>query len=460
MVEESQASNARLRWLPAGSADPNPPATSQPTDDDEDDTTINRQRYVPDEDDPTIARPGLSHAERAAAVSSASITAPSLSSASISASIPNGAIAELSGDYEGPIRIVGQPQQIIDGRYQLVARIGTGGMGEVWEARQLPLDRVVAIKFLTHEEGGPRFLREAQSIIAVAHDGVVHVHDFGVTPDGVPYFVMDRLYGRTLDTVIREHGPLPWTRVRQIALELSDALAHAHARGVIHRDLKPSNVFMLDPPPVRGSSTKLIDFGIVKLLDGGQPKLTKTGYIQGTPAYMAPEQVLGEAVDGRTDVYGLGCLLYFMLTGRRPFEGATGTEALYSQIYVAPPTFSAVVPELNIPPTVEQMVFRALSKRPEDRFGDMQTMHAAIAAIPAAAIDISAGVSQSAAAMTGPAFARPAEISSFTPLPNPGSTAQGQRPREQGSQIGVVIGAAIFGAALLGLALVAWMIWG
>lgn len=445
MVQAPQASNARLRWLPADEQLGDRTIVEAGIDDD--DTTLNRRRYEPNDDDPTLARPGLG-------------------SASISASLPSTARVEQTGEYEGPVKLIGQAEQIIDGRYQLIARIGMGGMGEVWEARQVPLERRVAIKFLTHEEGGPRFLREAQSIIAVAHDGVVHVHDFGVTPDGVPYFVMDLLTGHTLDTLVRQHGPIPWTRVRRIALELSDALAHAHGRGVIHRDLKPSNVFVLEPAPARGSSTKLIDFGIVKLMDDHQPKLTKTGYIQGTPAYMAPEQVLGEAVDGRTDVYGLGCLLFFMLTGRRPFEGATGTEALYSQLYVPPPSFAEVAPGFGIPPRVEQLVMHALAKRADGRFVDMPSMHAAILAIPAAAIDMSASGSQAGAAISGPVFARPGELSSSMILPvpsapNPGSTTQGQRPREQGhEQLGVAIGAAIFGAALLALALVAWMTWG
>jgi serine/threonine protein kinase len=402
--------------------------------DDDDTTTINRQRALAGDDDPTLARVGPSAAELAAAV------------------LPSTAVIEQTGEQEGPVKLVGQANQLIDGRYQLVRRIGMGGMGEVWEARQLPLDRHVAIKFLTHEEGGPRFLREAQAIIAVAHDGVVHVHDFGVTPEGVPYFVMDLLTGRTLDVVIRQQGPMPWAHVRRIALELGDALAHAHGRGVIHRDLKPSNVFVLEPPPARGSSVKLIDFGIVKLLDAAQPKLTKTGYIQGTPAYMAPEQVLGEAVDGRTDVYGLGCLLYFMLSGRRPFEGATGTEALYSQLYLAPPPFGAVVPGLAIPPLVEQLVFRALAKRADERFPDMQSMHAAIASIPGVAIDMSSSGSLAGAAVSG-GYGHPSEMSSqIMPLP--------QAKRESQGQLGLVIGAAIFGAALLALGLVAWMIWG
>jgi serine/threonine-protein kinase len=422
--------------------------------DDDDTTTINRQRALAGDDDPTLARMGPSAAELAAASQSGQ--------AAVSAALPSTAVIEQTGEQEGPVKLVGQANQLIDGRYQLVRRIGMGGMGEVWEARQLPLDRHVAIKFLTHEEGGPRFLREAQAIIAVAHDGVVHVHDFGVTPDGVPYFVMDLLTGRTLDVVIRQHGPMPWEHVRRIALELSDALAHAHGRGVIHRDLKPSNVFVLEPPPARGSSVKLIDFGIVKLLDADQPKLTKTGYIQGTPAYMAPEQVLGEAVDGRTDIYGLGCLLYFMLAARRPFEGATGTEALYSQLYLAPPSFSAVVPGLAIPPLVEQLVFRALAKRADERFPDMQSMHAAIASIPGSAIDMSSSGSLAGAAVSG-GYGRPSEMSSLImPLPHQqvGSSASMQAKREPQGQLGLVIGAAIFGAALLALGFVAWMIWG
>ncbi|MCA9700912.1 MAG: serine/threonine protein kinase, partial [Myxococcales bacterium] len=177
-----------------------------------------------------------------------------------------------------------QPPKLLDRRYQLIGRIAVGGMGEVWEAHQVALGRSVAIKFLSHEEGGPRFRRAAQAIVAVNHERVVDVLDFGETEDGVPYFVMELLRGQPLDRLIqRQGGPLPWASVRRIGLEIADALAHAHAVGVIHRDLKPSNVLLLDDPPIGGSSTKLLDFGIAKLLDENQPKLTKTGYIQGTP---------------------------------------------------------------------------------------------------------------------------------------------------------------------------------
>nr|WP_255216561.1 serine/threonine-protein kinase [Pseudenhygromyxa sp. WMMC2535] len=297
-----------------------------------------------------------------------------------------------------PTLATNEPLPNIDPRYQLRSRIATGGMGEVWEAMHVSLGRPMAIKFLTHDEGGPRFLREAQAIAAIDHEGVVDVLDFGEADDGRPYFVMELVRGQPLDQLIHRQGsPLPWPSVRRIGLEISDALVYAHAAGVIHRDLKPSNVLLLDPPPLRGSSTKLIDFGIAKILDANKPKLTKTGTIQGTPAYMSPEQILGDEVDGRTDVYGLGCLLYFLLTGRKPFDGAAGTQALYHQIHNMPPRFAEVVPGLPIPAALEAIVFRALAKDKNARFESMAAMQHALASVP---VD-----TQASESVIGPSFA-------------------------------------------------------
>jgi eukaryotic-like serine/threonine-protein kinase len=201
----------------------------------------------------------------------------------------------------------------------------------------------------------------------------------------VPYFVMDLLEGQTLSKRVRTTGPLSWALVRNIALEVADALAQAHAVGVVHRDLKPSNVIVLDDPPQRGSSTKLIDFGIAKLLGESSPKLTDAGFVQGTPAYMSPEQVLGEDIDVRTDVYGLGCLLYFLLSAQRPFPDKSGTAALRAQLYEMPPSFAKVAPGQSIPPEVEALVFRAMAKEKHARFETMWDMQAAIIAIPPAA---------------------------------------------------------------------------
>jgi serine/threonine protein kinase len=272
--------------------------------------------------------------------------------------------------------------ELLDHRYQLLGQIGAGGMGEVWRARHVKLARDVAIKFLTNEEGGRRFELEAQAIAAINHTGVVDVLDFGETAQGVPYFVMELIQGETLSARVRRQGPLSWALVRNIALEVSDALAYTHAAGVIHRDLKPSNVIVLETPPPRGSSTKLIDFGIAKVLDTGKPKITKTGYIQGTPAYMSPEQVLAEPVDARSDVYGLGCLLYFLLSGRRPFPDKSGTAALRAQLYEQPPRFAEAVPGQGVPLDAEAVVFRAMAKDKTARFASMRELHAAILAIP------------------------------------------------------------------------------
>jgi serine/threonine-protein kinase len=357
----------RVSWSP------NIPRTA------DEEPTLSQQTRVhhrlPGDDDPTVARPGLRH--------EVDDDDPTISRKAL-AQVPAPAL--------------------LDRRYQLIRQIGQGGMGEVWEARHVQLDRRVAIKFLLHDEGGPRFKREAQAIVSIRHSGVVDVLDFGETEQGVPYFAMELLEGETLAHRVHRQGPLSWAFVRNIALEVSDALAHAHAAGVIHRDLKPSNVIVLDSPPSRGSSTKLIDFGIAKLLDADKPRLTKTGYIQGTPAYMSPEQVLGEAVDPRSDVYGLGCLMYFLLAGSKPFVDKKGAAALRAQIYETPPRFAELAPDLAIPPEVEALVFRAISKDKAARFQSMSEMLAAILAIPP-----DAGASLSGAAISRPSALLPRE---------------------------------------------------
>jgi serine/threonine protein kinase len=326
------------------------------------------------EDDPTIARPALQRSGTAVA---------ELDEPTVNDDDPTVNRKALT---------INEPAvELLDQRYQLLGQIGAGGMGEVWRARHVQLARDVAIKFLTNDEGGPRFRQEAQAIAAVRHTGVVSILDFGETapaaPAGetvqpVPYFVMELIEGETLSARVRRQGPLSWALVRNIALEVSDALAHAHGAGIIHRDLKPSNVIVLDAPPPRGSSTKLIDFGIAKLLDEGMPKLTKKGFIQGTPAYMSPEQVLGEPVDARADVYGLGCLLYFLLSGQRPFADKKGTAALRAQVNEMPPRFAEIAPGQSVPPDVESIVFRAMAKDKSARFASMLDLHEAILAIP------------------------------------------------------------------------------
>jgi serine/threonine protein kinase len=418
----------------------------------DDELTLSQQTRVHHravgDDDPTIARPGIRHE-------------PSDDDPTLQQILP-----------QTPVHT------LLDHRYQLICPIGKGGMGEVWQARHVQLDRPVAIKFLLHEAGGPRFKREAQAIVSIRHSGVVEVLDFGETEQSVPYFVMELLEGETLALRVHRQGPLSWAFVRNIALEISDALAHAHAAGVIHRDLKPSNVIVLDRPPPRGSSVKLIDFGIAKLLDDDQPRLTRTGYIQGTPAYMSPEQVTGEPVDARTDVYGLGCLMYFLLSGRKPFSEKKGGAALRAQVSETPQHFAELAPELAISAEVEALVFRAIAKDKSARFQSMLDMQAAILAIPP-----DAGASLSGAPVSPPVPWQPSEPAPDTTLTDrsaefsraglevgmsgsnpallsssyPPTTTPVREPRRTTEKLGLA--AAVVGSLLLIAAAIAGLVW-
>jgi serine/threonine protein kinase len=358
--------------------------------------------------------------------------------------------------------------ELLDQRYQLLGQLGAGGMGEVWRARHVQLARDVAIKFLTNDEGGPRFRLEAQAIAAVRHTGVVDVLDFGETAQAVPYFVMELIEGETLMARVRRQGPLSWALVRNIALEVSDALAHAHAAGIIHRDLKPSNVIVLDAPPSRGSSTKLIDFGIAKRLDESIPRLTNKGFIQGTPAYMSPEQVLGEPVDARADVYGLGCLLYFLLAGQRPFADKSGTAALRAQVNESPPRFAEIAPGQRVPPDVEAVVFRAMAKDMSARFASMRELHEAILAIPPDAgaslsmkrpEQMPASSGSGSLAGAGPSGAFPSPKNSVAP--SSASSSAGSRAGASGSSARekIELSLAVIGSLLLVIAAIAALVW-
>ena len=256
------------------------------------------------------------------------------------------------------------------GPYKVVAPLGTGGMGEVYRARDPRLGREVALKVLPERLAADlgaraRFEREARALAAVSHPNIPAIHDFGAEP-GRCYVVTELFRGRTLRGRLRD-GVLPWSEAVAIAVEVADGLAAAHAKGVIHRDLKPENVFLTDDGGVR-----LLDFGLARLehpeLRGDEPTPlqfeTRDGMTVGTIPYMSPEQVRGEEVDGRGDLYALGCLLYEMLRGRVPFLGRTSGETM-AMILRDPPPPSGVP---ALPPDLERIIARLLAKDPRDRY--------------------------------------------------------------------------------------------
>ena len=267
-----------------------------------------------------------------------------------------------------------QPGTRLGRRYVIRGHLGGGGMAQVYRGEHETIDRPVAIKVLAEDLARRpsvvvRFLQEAKASSKVRHENVVEVTDFGETDKGLPFMVMEFLEGECLDETLEREGPIPWDRARPMLLQILAALQAAHAHGVIHRDIKPANVFRVTQ---MGSPDfiKVFDFGIAKVLqpDGspGNP-LTIEGQVMGTPAYMSPEQCLGEKVDARSDLYAVGVIAYEMLTGEPPFVSEDSATLLYNQVYGKVRRMSEVAPDQNIDRGVESIVQRALAKHPKDR---------------------------------------------------------------------------------------------
>jgi serine/threonine-protein kinase len=262
------------------------------------------------------------------------------------------------------------------GSYQLVALLGKGGMGEVWRARHRMLARDAAIKLIQPEMLSDqssknasliqrRFEQEARTTAMLRSPHTVELYDFGVTEDGAFYYVMELLDGIDLETLVNQFGPQPPARVVSILLQVCRSLSDAHRHGMIHRDIKPTNIFLCR----MGNEfdfAKVLDFGLVKVLDNDQIGMTGEGATTGTPAYMAPEVALGNPIDARTDLYGLGCVAYWLTTGCYVFEekGATATMLAHVRKPPVPPSQRG---ELAIPASVEQVIMACLEKEPGQR---------------------------------------------------------------------------------------------
>jgi serine/threonine protein kinase len=261
----------------------------------------------------------------------------------------------------------------INQRFVITSKIGAGGMGAVYRAKQLGMNRDVAIKVLLREltENETvlrRFHLEALAVSKLKHPNTIQIFDFGETEDGLLYIAMELLEGKPLQKVLSEEHQVSVKRALHIIEQVSKSLREAHSKGIVHRDLKPDNIF-LQAVGEDADYAKVLDFGVAKVAegDGQQKTLTKAGSIFGTPKYMSPEQSRGTEIDARSDIYALGIILYEMLCGRVPFNAENPLGILIKHIQEAPPPFQEVRPDLVIPEQVELFVHRLLAKQADQR---------------------------------------------------------------------------------------------
>ena len=253
------------------------------------------------------------------------------------------------------------------GRYEIVGELGRGAMGVVYKARDPQIDRTVAIKTVSlwrqepeeEKEFRLRFLNEAQAAGRLHHSGIVSIFDVGESPENQdPYIVLEYVAGESLNRILARDKKLPLATALQLAEEVAEALDYAHAQGVVHRDIKPANILVTET-----GHAKIADFGIAKL---NLAHFTLPGRVLGTPAYMAPEQLSGEGVDGRSDLFSLGVILYAMVTGHSAFQGSSATTVCFKVANRDPVAASAL--DMTLPPQLDAVISRAIAKNPDERY--------------------------------------------------------------------------------------------
>jgi serine/threonine-protein kinase len=380
---------------------------------------------------------------------------------------------------QAPLRATADlvPGMVVRGKYEILEKIGAGGMAAVYRVRHLAFGeiramKVVAAKLCDDEGFLKRFRTEAVVTRRLQHPNAVRVDDLDVTEDGRPFIVMEHVQGKNLREVIREEGAFEVARAAAIGRQVASALAAAHALGITHRDIKPDNI-LLTVGPDGQAQAKVLDFGIAKVREGSFDvgpgyTPTETGMVVGTPQYVSPEQAMGKRgddLDGRSDLYSLGVTLYEMITGRLPFESKTPMEMILHHVQTPPPPPQKVRPDLSLPPAVSALLMRALQKEPGRRFRTAEEMEAALEALtvlPATAVSPRPGAT---ARSRGPAAAStaievepiltpqrprtaPTRVRSPAPVPSPEEEATSR------SSSGALVG-----SALVILAVVAAIAW-
>jgi serine/threonine-protein kinase len=277
---------------------------------------------------------------------------------------------------------------LLSGRYRVLRLLGVGGMGTVYLVEHVEIRRQFAAKLLSSEYAGSRttierFMKEARMVASIRHPHVIEIIDFGHTDDGMPFFVMELLEGEDLADVIKREQRIAWPHARDILLQTLDALAAAHALGIIHRDIKPQNIFCVARPGAE-PFIKLLDFGIAKAIHpaSSDERLTQTGAIMGTAHYMSPEQANGEPLDPRTDLYSTGVVGFELLTGDVPFDAYGFVGVLAKVLSEDVPAMASISPGVDVHPKVEAVIRRAMAKDPDERFASAEEFAAAIQRLP------------------------------------------------------------------------------
>jgi serine/threonine protein kinase len=280
-------------------------------------------------------------------------------------------------------------RDILNGQFQILQKVGSGGMGAVYKALQPAMNRMVGVKILhpklaNRQDLVSRFRREARALSQLSHPNTVKVFMFGELEDGSLYIIMEFLEGKNLNQTVRAEGPFPMQRALPILVAVCGALDEAHRAGIIHRDLKPENIFLVQSGALR-DFPKVLDFGLAKVgerqMRPGSVILTQEGMVFGTPEFMSPEQAQGKSLTPASDVYSLAVILYEVLTGKLPFDAKSAMDYIQLHVTGRPVPLSQRVPGKTFPPLLDAVIDRALAKKPEDRFASAADFATAMQAV-------------------------------------------------------------------------------
>jgi eukaryotic-like serine/threonine-protein kinase len=335
-------------------------------------------------------------------------------------------------------------REILNGEFQLLEKIGTGGMGSVYRANQTAMSRLVAVKILhpklaNRKDLVSRFRREAKAMSHLSHPNTVKVLLYGELEDGSLYIVMEHLDGKNLNQTVRTEGPMAYERALPVLIQVCGALEEAHRAGIVHRDLKPENIFLCNQGGLK-DFPKVLDFGLAKVTERemrpGSLILTQEGMVFGTPEFMSPEQAQGKPLSPASDIYSLAVILYELLTGKLPFDARTPIEFLNLHVTAKPIPLSERVAGKTFPAGLGEVMAKALAKKPENRYQSAADFAAALKSF----VTTSKG-------LTAVMPARSSSPPSSAPISNPPRSVRGRRAG-MGLIVGVAAACLVMGVVL------------